>query len=360
MNSLGRPACRVDAIHVLGQNRSWRYTLSMRQIVDYSKPGKQTGFALGAVASAAPLTQPQPVLRQVLNKVFKRAGAPGVLAVIGAPALVVFLAGCGSGTHTASLTVPVSKNPCGVALDAGTRTAFVTNSGDNTVSVIDSSTHTVTSTVPVGKNPQAVAVDPGTHSVYVANSDDNTVSVIDSSTHTVTATVPVGKNPDAAAVDPGTHAVYVANGGDNTVSVIDGPTRTLTATAWAGAYPDGVAVDPGTHTVYVANKDDATVSVIDGSARTVTATVRVVGRPMGVAVDPKTHTVYVTDSHGWTVSVIDGPKHTVTATMAEKPRDIRRVEFGGMAPWGVAVDPGSHAVYVANRGDASVWVIEHR
>ena len=248
----------------------------MRQIVDYSKPGKQTGFVLGAVASAAPLTQPQPVLRQVLNKVFKRAGAPGVLAVIGAPALVVFLAGWGSGTHTASVTVPVSKNPCGVALDAGTRTAFVTNSGDNTV------------------------------------------------------------------------------------SVIDGPTRTLTATAWAGAYPDGVAVDPGTHTVYVAKKDDATVSVIDGSARTVTATVHVGGRPMGVAVDPKTHTVYVTDSHGWTVSVIDGPKHTVTATMAEKPRDIRRVEFGGMAPWGVAVDPGSHAVYVANRGDASVWVIEHR
>jgi YVTN family beta-propeller protein len=121
-----------------------------------------------------------------------------------------------------------------------------------------------------------------------------------------------------------------------------------------------VAVDQGTHTVYVADKFDATVSVIDGSARTITATVHVGGSPMGVAVDPNTHTVFVTDSHGWTVSVIDGRKHTVTGTMAEKIRDIRHVEFGGMAPSGLAVDPGSHTVYVANHGDNSVWVFEHR
>src|SRR5882757_6336539 len=236
----------------------------------------------------------------------------GVLAAIGAAGLVVLLTGR-SATHIASVTVPVSKNPFGVALDAGTRTVYVTNSGDDTVSVINGSTRTVTTTLPVGKRPEGVAADPDTHAVYVANSDDNTVTVI------------------------------------------DGSTRTLAATAWAGAYPDGVAVDPGTHTVYVANSGSATVSVIDGATRTVTATVRVGGRPMGVAVDPNTHTVYVTDSRGWTVSVIDGWKHTVTATMAEKPRDIRRVEFGGMAPSGLAVDPGSHTVYVTNRGDHSVW-----
>ena len=65
--------------------------------------------------------------------------------------------------------------------------------------------------VPVSKNPVGVAVDPGTHTVYVTNSDDNTVSVIDGATRTVTATVPVGKNPWGVAVDPGTHTVYVTN-----------------------------------------------------------------------------------------------------------------------------------------------------
>ena len=218
---------------------------------------------MGTVPPAPPLTE----LRPVLNMVFKREGArpgmdrgaaqvtenerqlsptrkrrrlvpipvvPGVLAIIGAAASVVFLAGCGSATHTASVTVPVSKNPFGVALDAGTRAAYVTNSGDNTVSVIDGSTHTVTATVPVGKKPEGVATDPGTHTVYVANSDDNTVSLIDSSTRTVTATLPVGRKPQAVTVDPGTHAVYVANSDDNTVSVIDGSTHTVTATVPVG------------------------------------------------------------------------------------------------------------------------------
>jgi DNA-binding beta-propeller fold protein YncE len=46
--------------------------------------------------------------------------------------------------------------------------------------VIDGSrTVTVTATVPVGKDPYGVAVDPDTHTVYVTNRDDGTVSVIE-------------------------------------------------------------------------------------------------------------------------------------------------------------------------------------
>ena len=85
-------------------------------------------------------------------------------------------------------------------------------------------TYRVTATVPVGKDPGGVAVDPGTHTVCVTNVAGGTVSVIDASTRTVTATVPVGQNPTGVAVDPGTHTVYVTNGTngkDGSVSVID-------------------------------------------------------------------------------------------------------------------------------------------
>jgi len=47
------------------------------------------------------------------------------------------------------------------------------------------------------------------------------------------------------------------------------------------------------------------VSVIDASTRTVTATVPVGQNPGGVAVDPGTHTVYVTNFDDNTVSVIE-------------------------------------------------------
>ena len=166
----------------------------------------------------------------------------GVLAVIGAVVLAVFLSGCqglfgGQGPTASSRTAAPSTGP----------------------------THRVTATVPIGKNPDGVAVDPGTHAVYVANAFDNTVSVIDASTRTVTATVPVGYDPVGVAVDPGTHTVYVTNlvGANNTVSVIDGSTRTVTATVPVGRNPNGVAVDPGSHTVYVTNYQSNSVSVIE-------------------------------------------------------------------------------------------------
>ena len=112
----------------------------------------------------------------------------GVLAFIGAVVLAVFLSGCrgpsggpgpGSGPYRVSATVPVGKNPGGVAVDPGTHTVYVTNSEDNTVSVMDASTRTVTATVPVGKSPQGVAVDPDTHTAYVPNLFDSTLSVIE-------------------------------------------------------------------------------------------------------------------------------------------------------------------------------------
>ena len=66
-----------------------------------------------------------------------------------------------------------------------------------------------------------------TNLAYVTNSDDNTVSVIDGKTNTVTDTIKVGNNPFAVSVNPSTNLVYVTSAVDNTVSVIDGKMNTL-------------------------------------------------------------------------------------------------------------------------------------
>ena len=54
---------------------------------------------------------------------------------------------------------------------------------------------------------------------YVTNYGDNTVSVINKASNAIVATVPVGVHPVAVEVDPVTHRAYVVNG-DSTVSVI--------------------------------------------------------------------------------------------------------------------------------------------
>ena len=79
----------------------------------------------------------------------------------------------------------------------------------------------------------------------------------------------------------------------------------------------------------------------------VTATVPAGKGSSGVAVDPSTHTVYVTDRDDGTVSVIDGATRTVTATVPV-----------GKDPIDLAVDPSTHTVYIAHIFDNTVSVID--
>lgn len=69
----------------------------------------------------------------------------------------------------------------------------------NQVLAIDTALNTVAATFQVGSTPFGVAVTPDGRHVYVANSGDNTVSVIDTATNKV-ATVQVGTNPIAVGV----------------------------------------------------------------------------------------------------------------------------------------------------------------
>jgi YVTN family beta-propeller protein len=277
-----------------------------------------------------------------------------------------------------TVTIPVGNFPDGVAVDPSNHNVYVANVSDNTVSVIDESNDshrgTVTATIPVGNDPTAVAVDPTNHNVYVTTYDQtmspqdiSSVSVIDESgdanSGRVTATIPVGNTvPSAIAVDPTNHNVYVTTYGNpsyypGSVWVIDeyggAHSGTVTATIPVGDLPYGVAVDPTNHNVYATNAAGNTVSVIDesGDARTGTVTATIPARsPDAVAVDPTNHNVYVTDLDPRTVSVIDesGDARTGTVT-ATIPVGLVVPPGSGEAPFGVAVDPSTHNVYVANR-----------
>ena len=79
----------------------------------------------------------------------------------------------------------------------------------------------------------------------------------------------------------------------------------------------------------------------------VTATIPVGRFPVGVAVNPRTDTIYVANANSGTVSVISGRTNTVVATI--------RV---GRVPGGVAVNPRTNTIYVTNeRRPGTVQVI---
>ena len=68
--------------------------------------------------------------------------------------------------------------------------AYVTNSGDGTVSVITTATGAVSAPITVGNHPIRVAITPDGKHAYVANFADGTVSVITTATGAVSPPSP--------------------------------------------------------------------------------------------------------------------------------------------------------------------------
>jgi YVTN family beta-propeller protein len=105
--------------------------------------------------------------------------------------------------------------------------AYIANSGDDTVTVINTSTKAIELTLAVGDEPISAAVTPDGKFVYVVNFSSDNVSVIDTSTNTVITTIGVGTGPFGVAVSPDGKFAYVSNDTSEILSVIKTSTNTV-------------------------------------------------------------------------------------------------------------------------------------
>src|SRR6185312_1500751 len=106
-----------------------------------------------------------------------------------------------------------------------------------------------TSQIKVGSNPWAVSINPTRNIIYVTNSGNDTVSVIDGKTNAVIKNITVGENPTGVAVNQKTNTVYVSKFSSPTVSVINGTTNTVTENIIVGKQPNGIGVDETTNKI---------------------------------------------------------------------------------------------------------------
>jgi DNA-binding beta-propeller fold protein YncE len=298
----------------------------------------------------------------------------------------------------------------GLAVDAAVHTVYVT-SGVDAVYMIDSrhcnadrlaGCATPPSTVTVGANPTGVAVDLGTHTVYVADSGagaTGAVSVINASSCNASDQlgctgiqllhVPGGK-PDGIAVDSATDTVYVTtitSSGPNLISVFNGATCDAATATGCGQSPGAlhvgdsgggvsdlsIAISQQTNTLYATNVDyaDQTADVVymfDGNTCDAAdtsgcgqapATIAVGADPRELAIDPATDTMYVAnhaqgDSLG-AVSVIDVA--LCNASNSSGCGQIPPTLAVGYGAIGVAVDATADTIYVSNLQDTSISVI---
>lgn len=233
-----------------------------------------------------------------------------------------------------------------VAVDPTTHLVYVagstSESGEYSVTVMDTTTATVTDRIGFSnEQPTALALDPSTSTLFVGH-PGGSISVVDIGTLAQGTAIPVART-GGLAMDPSTRTLYAAHYFTDNLSVIDAATRTVTGTIEVGDQPVGVAVDPSAHRLYVANSwargEDYSLSVVDTTTLQVIDSIRVGSQPWVLAVDELTHTLYVTGASNGRVCALDPETH----------RELRSWTIGGQL-YGVAVDPGSRTLFVADYG----------
>ncbi len=253
-------------------------------------------------------------------------------------------------TDNSVIDIPVGAGPAGVSMTPDGAFVYVSNYSSNSVSVIRTSDNMVTQSIPVGNNPFGISVTPDGAVAYVSHYvyyGSGTVSVIDTSSHSVITTIPVGTAPYGVSVTPDGAYAYVSNYGSSKVSVIRTSDNAVMPSIFVGGAPSGISVTPDGAYVYVNNYTSGTVWVIQTSDNTVINTIPVENGADGISVTPDGAYVYVNHYGVGTVSVIQTSDNTVIDT----------INVGNNPYGGIAVSPDGKFVYVGNYTDGTVSVI---
>jgi YVTN family beta-propeller protein len=205
---------------------------------------------------------------------------------------------------------------------------YVANSGNGTVSVINTTSDVVVNTVAVdpafagspgpapnrGANPVALAELPNGSKVYSVNQGSGTVSSISTVDDTVLSMIPIGAPPIWAVASSDSAFVYVLDT-NGTISVIDTLSDTVvpSASASAGAGANYMFFDNVLNRLYVTNPAAATVSIFEVAGKVLTANA---GSP--VAITPAAGSACGSAPQPTSVNVIgDGSRAYVSSFQAD-------------------------------------------
>ena len=155
-----------------------------------------------------------------------------------------------------------------VALSEDETTAYVTNLGSGSVSVLDLSSQKVTATLQTGNGTEGVTIVPDKNEVWVTNRSANTVSILDASTNESIQTLNSSNFPIRAETSPNGKWVAVSNARSGEVSIFDIENRKplvkiSTVEDNGQGMPIGLTFSDNSNRLYIANSEADNIVVLD-------------------------------------------------------------------------------------------------
>jgi YVTN family beta-propeller protein len=350
-------------------------------------------LALSGWLCAAPVRYPSPV-----EVALSADGARIFVLCSGTDELVL------ADAHTGKLLgrVAVGRVPKGLYVNG--RYAFVANSWSDTVSVVDTGTLQVARTLKTGFEPNAVVADRSGATVYTANRVSNDISVIDLASGTETRRLTAGRGASYLTPSPDGRSVYCTHIYPNfgpfrtppqsEITVIDAEHQIVSERQpmhnVAGVFHVALSADgrlgiacqlrpknliPLAHVehgwvfgdslmLFGADVGESVQVLLDELER-------YYAMPFGVAIAPDKSAAYVSTSGSNSVTVIDIPrllafvrslspreKHALGNDLSASAHFVTARIPVGRNPKGIALSPDGSRLYVTNRLDDTVSVID--
>lgn len=305
-------------------------------------------------------------------------------------------------TYAVIKKIKVGHVPRGFSFSPDGSRLFVTNSWDDTLSVIDTKTLAVVDTWIVGSEPSSVVEDRAGTRLFVANRISNDVAVLDAQTGAEEKRLMAGRGASYLALSPDGTKIYATHVYPNLsayravpeseISVIDVKRAVvvdrLPLHAIAGVFHTAFSADGRLGVVAEYHpKNLVTLAHLEhGGAFEDTITVfgadvgktvevpldeleRYASQPFGVAIAPDKSRIYVTSGGSEIVTVIDfsrllryihaHPAGFVQDLSASSNYVVTRIAVG-LNPRGLALSNDGRRLFVANRLDDTISVIDTR
>ncbi|WP_446744512.1 YncE family protein [Silvibacterium acidisoli] len=231
--------------------------------------------------------------------------------------------------------------------------AYVTNSGSNTITVLDLVNLRQDRVLPVGANPTGIAASPTRNEVYAVNTDGGTVTVIDAEHNRIAATIPVHHKPYAIDVDAAGKRAYVANSASNNVSVIDLDARREIAVVGVGEGPGLAKISPDGASLVVSNRTSGSVSIIDPVKLKVRAVFDGCAQATDIAILPDSSKAYIACSGAKQVMDIGLARPASNIGLEHTDRLLALLEVG-RTPVHLSLKPDGGEIFVSNFDSDSI------
>jgi YVTN family beta-propeller protein len=304
-------------------------------------------------------------------------------------------------TGQVTKTIPVGHVPRGVALSPDGKRIYVANSWDDYISVIDAEKLDVIGKLPAGFEPTSVAVDPSGKTLYAANRVGNDLSVVDLESGKEKKRLVAGRGASYLAVATPQNRIYATHVYPNIgveyrkppqseITVVDARqqevVKRIRLNNVAGVFHIAVSADgklgvaaqlrpknliPLAHVEHGwVFGDSLTVfgSDVGGTLEVpLDELERYYAYPFGVAIAPDKSKIFVSSAGTDSVTVIDTARLKAYARSRRGPfvNDLSasanyvlaRIKVG-RNPRGMTLSPDGRKLYVANRLDDTIGVID--